>query len=244
MKIETVIVSVDYGDFLRETLPQNLPHFDNLVVVSSPTDKLTQQVCRKWNVKCLLTEIHTKDPESDFNKSRAINHGLNHLTRKDWLLHLDADIVLPPTFKRLLENAELQPDCVYGIDRVNCPSYADWKKYQKDFHYNTDVSWFCYPPMGWELGARLVHGDYGGYLPIGFFQLWHSDQRIRYPITLQGTAEHTDVLHSAEWSRPKRVLLPEVIGIHLASEGSKMGANWEGRTTSKYGKHCYKMGEK
>lgn len=230
MKIEAVMVSINYGDFLKETLPYTIPHVDNLVVVSSKEDLLTQQVCRKWGVKCLLTEVHQRD--SQFNKSRAINHGLNHLTRHDWLLHLDADVVLPPTFRRLLDNAELQEDCIYGVDRANCPFPSpEWEKYKREYNSKTDVAWFVYPPFGLPIGSRLVHGDYGGYVPIGYFQLWHSDQRIRYPITLQSTAEHTDLLHGVEWSRPKRVLLPEVIVVHLASPGARMGANWGGRKT-------------
>lgn len=233
MKIEACIVCINYGDFLQETLPHNLPHFENVVVVSSKEDKLTQNVCRKWNVKCLLTEVHKKD--SSFNKSRAINHGLNHLTRDDWLLHLDADIVLPLTFRRLLDNAELQTDCLYGIDRVNCPSWEAWKKYEQELGRRTNVSWFCYPPAAWNVGSRLIHGDYGGYLPIGYFQLWHSQERTRYPIIVQGSAEHTDVLHAAEWSRTKRILLPEMYAIHLTQPNAPMGSNWSGRKTPLFG---------
>jgi hypothetical protein len=130
-----------------------------------------------------------------------------------------------------MANMELEKEKLYSMDRVQCPNAKEWDKFREDQLVKTDVSWFCYPPQGWQVGTRLVHGDYGGYMPIGYFQLWHSSQRIRYPITVDGDAEHTDVLHSAEWSRPNRVLIPEMYCVHLASERFPMGANWKGRKT-------------
>ena len=78
-------------------------------------------------------------------------------------------------------------------------------------------------------------GDYGGYVPIGFFQLFHGSAWKRYPIVQDGDAEHTDVLHGIRWDRPKRVLLPEIIAIHLESETASMGVNWKGRKTRRFG---------
>jgi hypothetical protein len=235
ISIEAVTVCVNYGDFLREVVPWNLPHFQDWCIVTSPEDHETQDVCRRWKLRCVVTNVH-KTGGAPFNKARAVNHGLNHLTRKHWLLHLDADIVLPTRFGAFLANAELQPDCLYGIDRVNCPSWEAWQRYQQDHAAKTDVNWFVGPPGAWRLGSRLVHGDYGGYVPIGFFQLWHSAVRHRYPMTLDGSAEHSDVLHGVEWDRPRRVLLPEVIGIHLISQGGEaLGINWAGRKTPRFG---------
>src|ERR1700735_3253141 len=131
MEIEATIVSIGYGDFLRETLPHNLAQLDHVSVVTCPEDRLTQDVCRRWNVKCLLSNVHKRDAESPFNKSRAINHGLNHLKKRDWLLHIDSDIVLPIRFRQILANAELKKNCIYGADRVNCPSWEEWQRYQK-----------------------------------------------------------------------------------------------------------------
>ena len=40
------------------------------------------------------------------------------------------------------------------------------------------------PPGGWQIGTRLSHFDYGGYVPIGFFQMWNRESKItRYPTT-------------------------------------------------------------
>jgi len=89
-------------------------------------------------------------------------------------------------------------------------------------------------PPPFPLGSRLVLREQGGYVPIGFFQLWHGRHGRRYPLR-QGNAEHTDVLHALQWPRDKRQLLEEVVAIHLESEPSKMGANWSGRKTAPFG---------
>jgi hypothetical protein len=89
-------------------------------------------------------------------------------------------------------------------------------------------------PPPFPLGSRLVLREQGGYVPIGFFQLWHGRHGRRYPLR-QGNAEHTDVLHALQWPRDKRRLLEEVVAIHLESEPAKMGANWSGRKTAPFG---------
>ena len=73
-----------------------------------------------------------------------------------------------------------------------------------------------------------------GYIPIGFFQLWHADSEIlNYP---EG---HTDAgredSHFATlWPRHKRQLLPEIIAYHLESESAPMAVNWKGRATKPF----------
>jgi hypothetical protein len=84
------------------------------------------------------------------------------------------------------------------------------------------------------LGTRIALREHGGYVPIGFFQLWNARHERRYPL-LQGSAEHTDVLHALQWAAGKRRLIPEIIGIHLSSEPGPMGANWSGRTSRRFG---------
>jgi hypothetical protein len=234
MRIEAVTVCVDYGDFLAATLPHTLPLVDDLVIVTAPHDRETQRVCRRWGVRCLVSELHHRHGAA-FNKARLINHGLNHLPRRDWLLHLDADVVLPPNARLLLANAELDPDCIYGVDRCNCPSFAEWTAFLAQRAAAAGEGYLVHPPRSWPVGSRISHTDYGGYLPIGFFQLWHSRCRIRYAVAEASDAEHTDVLHAAEWPRDRRRLIPEFFAIHLESEPATMGANWHGRTTQRFG---------
>jgi hypothetical protein len=80
-----------------------------------------------------------------------------------------------------------------------------------------------------------------GWVPIGYLQLWHSSsdewQGIRikpYPAN-HGNACRTDVQHGLQWDRCKRVLIPEILAVHLESEPARMGVNWNGRRTKRFG---------
>lgn len=238
MQIEGVIVCKDYSDFLEHTLPENMEHFDRLVVVTSHEDHKTKAICDKYSIECVRTSCMTEDGDN-FNKGRAINLGLGHLRGLDWILHLDADIVLPHGFKQMLARAKLQKENLYGADRVNVYGYEHWMnhKHKRIPHYSS--GYFVQPIKEFPVGARIIHFEHG-YTPIGYFQLWHKNQGKRYPIN-QGNAEHTDVLFAAQWARQHRVLLPEIIVYHLESELGpvEMGKNWNGRKTKPFGP-CHK----
>jgi len=232
MRIEAVVVCKDYSDFLAHTLPENLNHLDRIIVVTHPNDKATQALCTKYGVDCLETEV-MHDEGDQFNKGRAINLGLSHLRHEGWLLHMDADVLLPHRFKSMLRLSKLNERYLYGADRLNSKSYEHWR-----MHRNKTIpqhQWRCLviPPGEFVLGSRLIHQEYG-YCPIGYFQLWHSSLKRKYPI-IGGSAEHTDVLFAIQWDRKDRILLPEFFVYHLESEASPMGTNWGGRKTKKYG---------
>jgi hypothetical protein len=232
MKIEAVIVCVDYADFLAETLPHNLMHFDRTLVITAPRDVETQDVCRRLSVPYYATNVFFKDGDR-FNKARGIDFGLGYLRWNDWVVHLDADVYLPPMTRRLLDWRTLDRESIYGIDRVNCVGHEAWKAFTADHHLGHDYMCRVKVPDGMPLLDRIAIRDYGGYIPIGFFQMWHGSLGRRYPIAL-GDAEHTDVLHAIQWDEGKRHLLPEIIGVHLMSQPAPLGANWKGRTTPRF----------
>lgn len=231
MRIEAVIVCKDYGDFLEESLPRNLQHVDAACVVTHPGDRHTKAVCQKLGINCIETEVmHSRGDK--FNKGRCINLGLSHLRHDDWLLHIDADTLLPDRFRSMLDYANLNPKCVYGADRLNVKSYEKWKEHKAKRLPQWRHGYLITPTEEFPLGSRLLHGDYG-WVPIGYFQLWHSSERKKYPIN-QGSAEHTDVLFAIQWNRENRILLPEFFVYHLESEPTKMGTNWDGRKTKPF----------
>jgi hypothetical protein len=243
-RLEAVTVCVNYADFLAETLPCNLGHFDHLIVVTAEQDRATQQLCRRLGVECRATDLMHYGGDS-FAKARAIDYGLAYLRRDDWVVHLDADIWLPPMTRQWIEWAQPDPECIYGIDRCNCTSWDAWRKFidrpmrqqHQHLHHCLTV-----PPFDvahnrpFPMGARISLRQYGGYVPIGFFQMWNAGKypERRYPL-IQGSAEHTDVLHAIQWPASKRRILPEIIAVHLESETSEMGVNWKGRKSKPFG---------
>lgn len=234
MKIEAVVVCKNYADFLEHTLPMNMNYLDRIVVVTHPDDKRTQALCNKFSVDFLdTTEMH-RDGDK-FNKGRAINLGLSHLRHDGWLLHLDADIVLPHNFRGLLAQSHLDTKKIYGADRLNVVGADLWHEHKDDIVPLHRYRYLITPTEEFPLGSRLLHKEYG-YCPIGYFQMWHSSARRRYPI-VSGSAENDDVLFAVQWPRERREVLPELFVYHLESEKAKMGANWDGRTTQEFRRH-------
>ncbi|HWB00058.1 MAG TPA: hypothetical protein VG713_16280, partial [Pirellulales bacterium] len=237
--LEAVTVCVDYSDFLAETLPHTLTLVDRMLVVTSYEDVETQELCAHMGVECRPTDLMYHGGE--FAKARAIDFGLAFLRSTGWCLHLDADIWLPPMTRQILNDLPLDPECIYGCDRMMCNSWGAWRRFitapqHKGSTRQHTRNCFVLPPP-WPMGARLAIPEYGGYIPIGFFQLWHSQTKRRYPLH-HSTAERTDVQFSLQWPRGKRRLIPEIVAVHLESETSGfMGDNWGGRKTPQFGPH-------
>ena len=231
MKIEAVTVCVDYADFLTETIGQTLNAVDRLVVVTTPADKETQELCRKWSVDCYPTHVFFEDGDV-FNKGRAINYGLAHLRHDQWILHLDADIYLPHRFRQMLRYTKLREDTIYGMDRLNTRSYENWRANKWRTEPQHQYRFMVTPTEQFPVGSRLVHQELG-FLPCGYFQLFHQSHKRVYSVNTGG-AEHSDAMFAAQWE--KRTIIPEAFCYHLESEsGGAMGKNWRGRRTKRFG---------
>lgn len=230
MRIEAIITCVNYSDFLAHSLPENLQHFDHAVVVTSHEDKATKDLCNHLGVVCVATDVFTEHGDK-FNKGRAIGVGMGHLRHDDFLLHIDADTVLPHRFRYNLNAAKPDPTCLYGADRLYVKNYEQWKRVQDSGKLVPQWQDGCHviPHPDFPMGSRILHGDYG-YCPIGYFQLWGAEMRRFYPGSA-GSSEHSDVVFAIQWPRAKRLLLPNIFVYHLASEDAPMGINWEGRKT-------------
>lgn len=243
--LEAVSICVGYADFLAETAKYNIPLFDRYVVVTEARDEETREVCRRMNIECILSDDGRFNGAS-FAKGRLVERGLQHLSGDGWRLHIDSDMVLPHRFRSLLEAADLQPDTLYGIDRLMCRNWEDWVRVkqsnwlqggQYDYHCRVNPN---HVATKLQMGTRWAHHTMG-YCPIGAFQLWHSSQdewrgvRIKpYPLN-HSTSCRTDIQFSLQFDRSKRTLIPEIIAIHLESEPSDKGINWAGRKSKRFG---------
>ncbi len=243
MYLECVTTCVGYADFLCETLRYNLSLLDRLLVVTTSADEATRDLCHQHNLECLLTDDFYR-ADRDFDKARAVDRGLQLLSHRDFILHLDADIVLPPHTRTTLDAADLDPACLYGCDRVLVRGWERWQRLQasgflhdfsRSHHHNV-----CFPGT-FDMGARWADPHHG-WCPAGFLQLFHGSaimrkgiRQRRYSSWGHSDAARCDIQFSLLWDRPQRVLIPELVAFHLESDGGTTGANWNGRTTPRFG---------
>jgi hypothetical protein len=124
-KIETIIISVGFGEELSITLPQTKKFFDNVIVLSHESDKLTQEVCKENGVECILTDLFYADGAT-FDKGRVISYGLTKLKYLDWVCSMDADIYIPDDFKEKLDIDNRNMSQFFGTGRRFVWTYEDW----------------------------------------------------------------------------------------------------------------------
>ena len=252
MKIEAVTVCVNYSGELAEVAKYNAGLLDRWIIVTTEDDEQTREICRIHDLETVLSDEHARHAGGTgggkFNKGRMVDRGLQMLSADSWRLHLDSDIVLPGQFRRMMDGAHLDEDKLYGCDRIMVRNAAQWTALQASGflnHTHCSVNF----PKGLEIGTRWSLAS-TGYVPIGFFQLWHSaadewrGRRHRtYPLN-HGDACRTDVQFALQWDRRNRELLPEILVAHLESEPASLGANWNGRTTKPFMTATYLGGVK
>jgi len=207
-----------------------------MIVATTSSDIRTQEVCAYYHVECLVTDVFY-DNDQVFGKAEGINVILQKLKDEGydgWICHLDSDIVLPPRSMSFV-NAKIKEtanavDCIFGIDRFRVVGIEQW------INHITSVK-ALYEQEVWlradtfTLFPRVF--TQGHWLPIGYFQMWHSSYCMYYP-TVHENAARADMLFAMQWAPNQRHLIPTAIAYHLESEVSNMGANWHGRTTTEF----------
>lgn len=240
LKLDAVTVCVGYGDFLAHTLPINKGLFNRQVIVTSSKDEETQRICKVYNVQCVITDCMYKNGQK-FNKGLAVNAGLEVLDFQDWCVHLDADIVLPPLTRHILQTVQLNEQFLYGVDRVMVPSYEYWARFMSSPLPQHEMAYIYVGPF--PVGVRIMklEDGRGGWVPLGYFQMFNRlanalAKKPWYPVEWD-TAATSDLYFAYKWPRTHRHLVPEVVCYHLGTEdqaGGKMGHNWEGRKTARF----------
>jgi len=214
------MVCVDYGDFLDLTLDNNKRHFDNIVVVTVAKDQETIKVCEKHKVKHVFTDRLYENGDR-FNKGKAINDGIAALEKKDWVLITDADMIMAPDLRQVLEKKNLNDQCIYGTSRFMCPDYKGWMKYLR----NPDIV------SEWE------HQRNYKAIGVGFFQLVNFNCDILMGRTNWYSERYdhcgrSDRMFLRQWPDEQRGRIKKAACIHLGNE--HMSVNWYGRVTARF----------
>ena len=203
--MRAIIVCVEYWDYLSVCLPYNLHHFDDVLVVTSHLDVQTQEICRQLEIDTFVTDAFYRNGAM-FNKWLALEEGLDHFGRHDWICILDADIAIPQS----IEFPPLTIGNLYGPHRR--------------------MGDHLLPEDQWKSLRQWHLEEFSGY-----FQLFHaSDPYLPQPPWHQTNWKHAggaDTFFQELWPVENRIRLPFEV-LHIGPNG----VNWCGRTTKLAGK--------
>ena len=208
--IRGVVVCSNYADLLAITLPRNMKHLDECVVVTTPEDNETKDLCAMIpNVRVFETDAFTRFG-ARFNKGLAIEEGFDFLGRHGWILIWDADIIFPDDMSEQVKVEDLNPQMMYGAPRLILKDPTQWT-----------------PDYDWNTAKRTLDRCYPG-----FFQLFHaSDPHIAelpwYDVTFNN-AGGGDGYFDTRWLWAEKMKFPFTV-LHLGERD----ANWFGRATKR-----------
>ena len=126
----------------------------------------------------------------------------------------------------------MDQDAIYGADRVDVIGIDEVEGKTKTQHKQ---GYFITAGGDRPIAYRFVD-KLSGYMPLGYFQLWHGKNQKPYPYSL-GTAAHDDLMFSMLWPTSHRRLLPSVICYHVCAQEPKVGENWDGKRKQPRLKH-------
>ncbi len=96
-----------------------------MIVLTTARDELTQKVALKYGAHVLETDSFT-DGLNTFDVGLPYSLAFRHLSHKDWVVLVGADIILYKDFRAYLESLPLDKDDFYGCDRINLKSEQDF----------------------------------------------------------------------------------------------------------------------
>lgn len=204
-----LIVCINYADLLEYSLSFNSKMFDHIYISTTADDIETLNVCKQYdNVEIILTDlIHSNN--AVFNKGAIMKELQTHAHTKhpnEWILILDADIVIPQTLLEQISGQYDDTSFIYGLTR--------YEKHNKD---NFNELW----EGDSNFGKRLNEGNY----PWGYFQLYY--RKDVFYETSENCGE-CDNKFLKIFGKKKHMMKGFVI--HL---GARI-KNWSGRVTDKW----------
>lgn len=207
IEIRGITICVGYDDLLKITLPRNMRHMSECLVVTSPDDQRTKDLALSVpGVRVFETDAFTRYG-ARFNKGLAMEEGFDALGREGWILIWDADILLPEEFPY----DRVKPECLHGMRRRFLDDPTKWT-----------------PEYDWKLSRWPADPQW-----IGYFQLFHAGDpklagvRPWYDVTF-AHAGGADAYFITHWQSPWRQSLKADV-LHLGPKDT----NWFGRASAR-----------
>jgi hypothetical protein len=204
-KVTAVVTCVGRSEHLAKTLAHNAAQVTELIVVTTPYDTATIELCARHHVPFVASE-RCHDDDHAFNKGRLINDGLKTIRNPDWILFTDADVLLNARFAEFLKTHALNPGVLYGTSRHDVCNADEEIGFQQHALYSNE--------------------------PNGYFQLWNRRAlaiRDRWPAVMSEafcSAGGVDSWFLQRWPFDKMVQIPELAVRHLIH--GELGAGWNG----------------
>jgi hypothetical protein len=209
--MRAILVSVQYSDILRLTLPYNRHHFSECWIVTSPADyPNVEPIARANSAKVVVTDLFYRSG-ARFNKFAALEHGLDIMGRHGLIAILDADVVWPSTLPPGAGPGAFQVGKLYGPRRRMVEPVPG--------QIPPEHTWSRYP----------LHPQQREY--AGFSQIFHAeDPHLGPPPWHQTDWLHAgggDSFFQAKWPESEKVRPPWEV-LHLGPAG----VNWMGRASA------------
>lgn len=208
-KLDVIIGSVNYNDYLILTLERNIKIFENITVFTTPDDTTCHRICENFGVKYVKTNV-MYESGAKFNKGRLMEFAINMLHNPEFILLLDGDMII----NRKIDTQYLEKNVLYTTDRYIIPDFSLWQNYLID------------PEK--TISQIPTNVDERG---IGFFQLFHIDSDCLNKDAIYPTdsidASWTDLKFRDKFS--KKINL-DLQSIHLGQPY----LNWSGRNSESF----------
>lgn len=109
MRIKTISIAVNYLDLLSYTWDRNKTELEDYTIITDSKDINTHKFCNHNGINLFVTDSFYRN-KNKFSKSNALNEFFTSLNPQalDWILLLDADIVLNNTITTIKKHYQNQ----------------------------------------------------------------------------------------------------------------------------------------
>lgn len=205
--LRAILVSVDYTDLLRVTLPYNRHHFSEVMIITSYEDAVNvRPVAEANNARLFVTDAFYRAGAS-FNKWLALEEGLDVYGRHGFLCLMDADVLWPKVAPITPEVGKIYTPLRHILaDPAKpfiVPEESEWCRYRT---HRNEAEWAGY--------TQIFHATD----PVLGAPPWHD--------TLWTHCGGADSFFQMKWDRSNKIRPPWKV-LHIGNPGE----NWFGRST-------------
>jgi hypothetical protein len=220
-----ITVCVNYSDLLRIALPTWRSWADHIVVVTTSADAETHALCKSAGVTCAVNNNFYHDGcafDKGFVLAQSLQWWKDNLPwfgkPGHWILHLDADTLLPERSRVEPQLAHLDRVKLYGCKRWLCDTWEQYELFQR----------------GGRTGIMLQDPlqrtrEVWGYFQLGESRRWAQVCPEMYLRNVD--ASKCDCWTARRWGFAHQALIRGLEAVHLG----KTFTNHKGRVTPAFG---------